>query len=198
MRITAFALLIASYFAVPALAQEVPVYTETGRIEIIFGDQHITHYTTQNTVPNDPDRQVHTASWLIMKPQLMGGINIAPDDIFVLITSHEKQEQKTGKSSLQVKFSLNPETFELKAKPATAIRFYPTDDGSFYAMTEGVFKIDHVTRLDANNLAIIASAEGIVTKQNSETIAHNPKDLVKFSARFNLQKIANRGSIQLP
>ncbi|MBV2145115.1 hypothetical protein KUG47_16645, partial [Falsochrobactrum sp. TDYN1] len=128
MKRTAAALMIAAYFAVPAFSQELPVYAETGTIDITFGDERITHYTTWNTVPNDPDRQVHTASWLIMKPQLMGGVNISPDDVFVLITSRDSLSPKPGQSSLRVEISLNPETLELKSKPAASIRFHPNGD----------------------------------------------------------------------
>lgn len=198
MKRTAAALMIAAYFAVPAFSQELPVYAETGTIDITFGDERITHYTTWNTVPNDPDRQVHTASWLIMKPQLMGGVNISPDDVFVLITSRDSLSPKPGQSSLRVEISLNPETLELKSKPAASIRFHPNGDDRFYALTEGAFKIESVTRIDANSFAIIANAQGVMTGQDSDIIAHNPEDAVKFGARFNLQKIANRGAIQLP
>jgi len=198
MKRTAAALMVAAYFAVPAFSQELPVYAETGIIDITFGDERITHYTTWNTVPNDPDRQVHTASWLIMKPQLMGGVNISPDDVFVLITSRDSLIPKPGQSSLRVEISLNPETLELKSKPAASIRFHPNDDDRFYALTEGAFKIESVTRIDANSFAIIANAQGVMTRQDSDIIAHNPEDAVKFSARFDLQKIANRGAIQLP
>ena len=198
MKRTAAALMVAAYFAVPAFSQELPVYAETGTIDITFGDERITHYTTWNTVPNDPDRQVHTASWLIMKPQLMGGVNISPDDVFVLITSRDSLIPKPGQSSLRVEISLNPETLELKSKPAASIRFHPNDDDRFYALTEGAFKIESVTRIDANSFAIIANAQGVMTRQGSDIIAHNPEDAVKFSARFDLQKIANRGAIQLP
>ncbi|PWL16214.1 hypothetical protein DKP76_18695 [Falsochrobactrum shanghaiense] len=190
--------MIAAYFAIPAFSQELPVYAETGTIDITFGDERITHYTTWNTVPNNPDREVHTASWLIMKPQLMGGVNISPDDVFVLITSRDTLDPKPGQSSLRVEISLNPETLELKSKPAASIRFHPKDDDSFYALTEGALKIESLARIDANSFAIVANAEGVMTGQNSDIIAHNPEDAVKFSARFDLQKIVNRGTIQLP
>lgn len=198
MKRTAAALVIAAYFSVPAFSQELPVYAETGTIDITFGDERITHYTTWNTVPNDPDREVHTASWRILKPQLMGGVNISPDDVFVLVTSRDTLDPKPGQSSMRVEFSLNPETLELKSKPAASFRLHPNGDGRFYALTDGKFKIENVSRLDGNNLAIVATAEGVMTGQENETIVHNPEDAVKFTARFDLQKIANRGTIQLP
>lgn len=198
MKRTAAALMIAAYFAVPAFSQELPVYAETGTIDIAFGDERITHYTTWNTVPNDPDREVHTASWLILKPKLMGGVNISPDDVFVLITSRDTLDPKPGQSTLRVEISLNPETLELKSKPAASIRFHPNGDDRFYAMTEGGFKIESVTRTDPDSFAIVANAEGVMTGQDSDNIAHNPEDAMQFSARFNLQKIANRGAVQLP
>lgn len=198
MKKTAAALMIIIYFAAPAFAQEQPIYAETGTIEITFGDERITHYTTWNSVPNDPDREVHTASWLIMKPQLMGGVNISPDDVFVLITSRDNPAPSLGQSSLRVELSLDPKTLELKSKPAASIRFHPKGNKSFYALTEGAFKIESVKRIDAKSFAIVGNAEGIMTGQASDTITHNPEDAVKFNARFDLQKIVNRGTIELP
>jgi hypothetical protein len=57
----AAALMGAAYFVVPAFSQELLVYAETGTVDITFGDERITHSTTWNTVPNDPDRQLHTS-----------------------------------------------------------------------------------------------------------------------------------------
>lgn len=109
--------------AVPAFSQELPEYAEMGTIDITFGDERITHHTMLNTVPNDLDRQVRSASRLIMKPQLMGGVNISPDDVFVLITSRDSLSLKPGQSSRRVEISLAPEALELKSKPAASIRF---------------------------------------------------------------------------
>lgn len=197
---TSFLSLLSSaiLLATPALAQGLPVYEETGVIEITFGEKRMTHYTTWNTVPGDPDRQVHTASWLILEPRLMGGVNITPDDVFVVIATRDSIEPNTGQASMRVEISLDPQTLQLKTKPAPTIRFHPEDGEGFYAMTDGTFEIESVTRIDADNFAITASAHGVMTGQTSETIAHNPEDAVEFSARFDLQRVSNRGAKSLP
>lgn len=184
--------------ATPALAQGLPVYEETGVIEITFGDERMTHYTTWNTVPDDPDRQVHMASWVILEPRLMGGVNISPDDVFVVITSRDSIEPNPGQASMRVEISLDPQTLQLKTKPAPTIRFHPNGRDGFYAMTDGTFEIENVTKIDNDNFAITASAHGVMTSQTSETIAHNPEDAVDFSARFDLQRVSNRGAEPLP
>ncbi len=198
MKTTAAALLTAACLAAPALSQEMPEYVQTGTIDITFGDEQTTHYTTSNTVPGEPGRQVHGASWLILEPKLLGGVNISPDDVFVLITSRDSLSSVAGPSSLQVEASLHPETLALKSKPAATIRFQPDGESRYYALTEGTFNIESAARIDANNLSLVATAEGVMTGQNSHTITHNPDDAVKFSARLKLEKVANRGTIPLP
>lgn len=198
--LTGFLSILASavLLTAPVLAQGVPSYEKTGTIEITFGDEQMTHYTTWNTVPNDAGRQVHTASWLILKPQLMGGVNISPDDVFVVVTSRDSIEPYPGQASMRVEISLNPETLELKAWPQPSIRFYPGDNDGFYAMTDGTFEIESVTMIDGDSFAVSANVQGVMTGQTSETVAHNPEDAIEFSARFDLQRVSNRGAKSLP
>lgn len=189
---------LAILLAMPALAQEMPVYEETGTIEISFGNEGMTYYTTSNTVSADPGRQVHTASWLILEPRLMGGVNISPDDVFVVIQARDSIEPRAGQATIRVEVSLDPDTLQLKKKPAPSIRFFPKGEDDFYAMTDGTFEIDSVTRIDANNFSIVASARGVMTGQTGEPVVHNPDDPVDFSARFELQRVSNRGDVSLP
>lgn len=42
-------------------AKDIPVYEETGTVNMTLADKQMTHYTTWNTVPGDPERQIHTA-----------------------------------------------------------------------------------------------------------------------------------------
>ena len=158
----------------------------------------MTHYTTSNTVPNDPERRVNTASWLVLKPQMMGGVNISPDDVFVVITSRNSIEPSSGQTSMRVEISLDPDTLDLKTRPAPSIRFYPEDDNRFYAMTDGKFAVESVNRINSDSFAITATASGVMTGQTSEMIAHNPDDMLEFSAYFDLQEIVNRGTAPLP
>ncbi len=78
-----FGLVVASCIAGAALAQGVTAYQQTGVINVTLGAEEVTHYTAWNTVPGDATRQVHTASWLILKPMLVGGVNISHDDLLV-------------------------------------------------------------------------------------------------------------------
>ena len=194
MRKLSLALALATCLAVPGWSQDFPVYEETGTVAISFGDEHMIHYTTANSMPGQPGWKVHTASWIVLEPRLLGGVNITPDDVFVTITTRGSIEPHPGKSTLRVELSLDPETLDLKTRPTPSISFHPDDGDGFYAMTEGVFEIESVTRTDADSFAIIARAHGVMTGQTNRDVVHNPEDSVEFSARFDLGKVVNRGA----
>ncbi len=200
MKNLTFGLVVASCFAGTAMAQGVPAYQETGAVTMTLGAKEVTHYTTSNTVPGDATRQVHTASWLILKPMLMGGVNISPDDVFVTLTTRDTVSPEFGQPEMRVEFSLDPVTLDLKTDPAATLTYHPADMDTdvYYALTKGSFQIESVTRLEADTLAIIATAEGEMSGQRSYDISHNPNDILPLSARFELQQVVNRGSIPLP
>ena len=169
-------------------------------VTMTTGAEEVTHYTTWNTFPGDATRQVHTASWMILKPMLMGGVNMSPDDVFVTVTTRDTVSPKFGQPEMRVEFSLDPVTLDLKTDPAANLQYYP--DGSstdvYYALTNGSFNVESVTRLEDDTLAIIATAEGEMSGQQSYDVSHNPSDILPLSARFELQQVVNRGSIPLP
>lgn len=200
MRKHILVLAITACAVTPGWAQEIPVYEETGTVNITLGDKQITHYTTWNTVPGDSERQVHTASWVILKPMLMGGVNMIPDDVFVTITSRDTVKPKSEQTSMRVEFSLDPVTLDLKPDSEPTILYYPysREADGYYAMTNGSFDIEKVTKIDANSFAISGSAQGEMTAQKNATIAHNPEDVLPFKAQFELQKVVNRSDIPLP
>jgi hypothetical protein len=198
MRKTTLALAIATCLAAPGWSQDFPVYQETGTIAITFGDEQMIHYTTGNSVPGQPGREVHTASWIVLEPRLLGGMNITPNDVFVTITSRGSIDPDPGQATLRVEASLDPETLDLKASPAPSISFHPDDGNGLYAMTVGVFEIESVTRIDADSFAIIANARGVMTGQTNWDVVHNPDDAVEFSARFDLRRVVNRRADPLP
>ena len=160
----------------------------------------MTHYTTWNTVPGDLDRQVHTASWVILKPMLMGGVNMIPDDVFVTINSRNTVKPTADQAEMKVEFSLDPVTLDLKPDSEPTILYYPPNSkaNEYYAMTNGSFDVEKVTKIDANSFAISGSAQGEMTGQKSHTVVHNPKDVLPFKAQFELQKVVNRSDIPLP
>lgn len=200
MKNVTFGLVMASCIAGAAMAQSVPAYQETGVIMMTLGAEEVTHYTTWNTVPGNATRKMHTASWLILKPMLMGGVNISPDDVFVTVTTRDTVPPSYGQPELRVEFSLDPATLDLKADPAVNLRYYPagSDTDVYYALTNGRFQVESVTRLEDDTLAIIATAEGQMSAQQSDDISHNPNDILPLSARFDLQQVVKRGSIPHP
>lgn len=198
MRKSTLALALATCLAMPGWSQDFPVYGETGTIAITFGGKDVIHYTTKNSVPGQPQQEVHTASWIVLEPRLMGGVNIIPDDVFVVITSRGTIEPDPGQATLRVEASLEPETLDLKSRPAPSIHFYPDGDDRFYALTDGTFEVESVTRLDAHSFAIIANAYGVMTGQTNRDVVHNPDDAVEFSARFDLRSVVNRSADPLP
>ncbi|WP_417423486.1 hypothetical protein [Hoeflea sp.] len=200
MKNLTFGLIVASSIASTAMAQGGPAYQETGVITMTLGAQEVTHYTTWNTVPGDATRQVHTASWLILKPMVMGGVNISPDDVFVTMTTRDTVSPKFGQPEMRVEFSLDPVTLELKADPAATLSYHPADSDSdvYYALTNGSFQVESVTRLADDTLAIIATAKGEMSGQQSSDISHNPNDIMPLNARFELKQVVKRGGIPLP
>lgn len=200
MKNLTFGLVVASCIAGAAMAQGVPAYQETGVVTMTLGAEEVTHYTTWNTVPGDAARQVHTASWLILEPMVMGGVKISPDDVFVTLTTRDTVSPEFGQPEMRVEFSLDPVTLDLKTDPAANLTYYPADSDSdvYYALTNGSFQVESVTRLEDDTLAIIATAEGEMSGQQSYDISHNPDDILPLSARFELQQVVKRGSIPLP
>jgi|GEM_PF-2630859 len=200
MKNLTFGFVVASCIAGAAMAQDVPAYQETGVITMALGAKEVTHYTTWNTVPGDATRQVHTASWLILKPMLMGGVNISPDDVFVTVATRDTVTPEFGRPEMRVEFSLDPVTLDLKTEPAATLTYYPggSDTDAYYALTNGSFQVESVTRLEGDILAIMATAEGEMSGQQSHDISHNANDILPLSARFELQKVVNRGGIPLP
>ena len=192
--------IIASCIAGSALANNIPAYEETGVITMTLGPTQMTHYTTWNTVPGDADRQIHTASWIIQKPIMLGGIKLSTDDALVTITARDSILPDHGQPTLRVEFALDPITFALNTEVDVNLLYYPTDsdlDG-YYALTNGQFKIEIVTRIDENTLSIIATAEGEMSAQTGYDVAHNPNDVLPLNARFDLKRVVNRSDISLP
>jgi hypothetical protein len=184
----------AIFLVAPTWAQNLPVYERTGTIEITLGSERMTHYTTSNTVPGQSGREVHTASWIVLEPRLLGGVNISPDDVFIIVRSRDSIEPETGQASLMLEFSLHHDTFELKTKPAPNIRFYPAGGGSdeYYALTDGSVVIESASSIDNGGLAIAGSVQGVVTLQTGESLIHNDDSVLEFSAQFSLENVASR------
>lgn len=195
-----FGVILASCIAGAAMAQDVPAYQQTGVVSMTIGAEEVTHYTAWNTFPGDTTRQIHTASWLILKPQLLGGVNITPNDVFVTLTTRDTVLPKYGQPELRVEFSLDPITLDLKTDPAASLRYYPegSDTDLYYALTNGSFEVESVTKLENDTLAIIATAKGEMSGQQSYDVGHNSNDILPLNARFELQQVVKRGDIPLP
>lgn len=192
MRKCAIALVLAASVTAPGFSQEFPLYEETGTIAITIGDEQMLHYTTWNTVPGEPGREVHTASWIVLEPRLLGGVNISPDNVFVAITSRETIAPEAWQTTLKVEFSLDPETLEMRTKPAPTISFHPAGSDTFYALTDGVLEIESLTQIDPDSFSIIGRASGMMTGQSGWEVVHNPDDPIEFSAEFDLKRVVNR------
>lgn len=96
---------------------------------------------------------------------------------------------------MSVEFSLDPETLALRAKPVPTIRFHP-DNAEHYALTNGELELHSVTRTEAGNLEISATARGKMVRQTKDGAEHN--DAQEFRAKFDLRNVASRGAIPLP
>ena len=188
-------------FTAPAWSNTIPVYEETGKVAITLGAEKMTHYTSWNNVPGSPGKEVHTASWLILKPMMMGGLNMATDDVFVTITTRDSIAPASGQQAeMKVEVSLDPITLGLMPDRTPSIQYYPSGSSAdkYYALTNGTFEIESATRIDPNTFTLIATAKGEMTGQNGYEPVHNPEDVLELNARFELQSVATRSDVPLP
>ena len=101
---------------------------------------------------------------------------------------------------MRVEISLGPETLEPVPDRAPSVHYYPTGrsvDG-YYALTNGRFEVETTSKIDTNSFRLIAIAKGEMTRQEGNEPVHNRKDILEFNARFELQRVVNRGDRPLP
>lgn len=177
--------------ATSSWARNLPVYQSTGTIEIMMGNEKQSHHTTVNTVPDQPEREVHTATWRVLKPMMLGGQNITPDDVFVVTSSRPTVEPGSKQPELRMEFSLEPETLKLKEKPKFSVRFFPAGDrsGNLYVLTEGSMELDSVTHVDEETLTIAGRVTGTMLFQESERAAPAADRGMTFTASFSLDRV---------
>ena len=201
MKIMTWAFGLVLGFTAPAWSKTIPVYEETGKVAITLGAEKMTHYTSWNNVPGSPGKEVHTASWLILKPMTMGGLNMATDDVFVTITTRDSIAPASGQQAeMRMEVSLDPITLGLMPDRTPSIQYYPSGSSAdkYYALTNGTFEIESATRIDANTFTLIATAKGEMTGQDGYEPVHNPEDVLEVNTRFELQRVANRSDVPLP
>lgn len=118
--------LVAFAFLMPfalAIGQEVPMYEATGSVEFALDGETHQFFTTWNTVPGEPGRQIHTGSWTVLKPMMMGGVNLSPDDVFVVVSARPTVNPIAGQPELRIEFSLDPGTLEHRSSVPVAVRY---------------------------------------------------------------------------
>lgn len=180
-----------TWAATAGWALELPVYQSTGTVEIMMGNEKQSHHTTANTVPNQPGREVHTATWRVLKPMMLGGQNIAPDDVFVVTSSRPTVEPGSKQPELRMEFSLDPQTLKLKDKPKFSVRFFPAGDRNenFYVLTDGSMELDSVTRIDEGTFAMAGRITGTMLLQESEKAQPAADKAMPFEASFSLNRV---------
>ncbi|MHA6732360.1 hypothetical protein [Devosia sp. A369] len=166
----------------PAAAQEMPVYEATGTVAFMLGADSHQHYTTWNTVPNEPGREIHTASWQVLKPMLLGGVNIAPNDVFVVVSAHPTVNPQAGQAEIRLEFSLDPETLQHRSSVPFTVRYEPKS-GAAPLTWEDINVLSMQTeRVDDDTIQLHAEIEGIGSGNGVEG----------FTAVLDLQTIKKR------
>lgn len=178
-------------------AQKFPVYQSTGTIEMTMGNEKHSHHTTFNTVPNQPGREVHTATWRVLKPMMLGGQNITPDDVFVVTSSRPTVEPVSKQPELRMEFSLDPKTLELKDKPSFSVRFSPGGDRykNFYMLTDGSMDLDSVKQVDEETLTIAGRVTGTMLFQESDKAEPAADKAMPFTAKFKLDTVRGKKAL---
>lgn len=152
-----------------------PVYTETGTINVVNGTAREKYFTTFNTVPGQPGREIHTASWITMT-----GTGL-PNDIFVSLSARPAVEPDTELPELKIEFSLEPESLQVKEGVPVKVAFTPGGESRHDELSNAVLTLDQATRVDEDTLALAGRVAGEMKGK-------------PFSATFAIDKARNRAS----
>jgi hypothetical protein len=104
-------------------AKEVPAYESTGTIELTVNDKQATYHATSNTIPGNPEKMVHTANWRILKPMLLGGVNISPPGILISITARPTVEPDSSAPWLKITFFVDENDYSLLDRPPFEVKY---------------------------------------------------------------------------
>lgn len=145
-----------------AWAQDMPVYESTGTVELVVDGKRATFYTTANTVPNQPERRVHTARWKVFAPMMLGGINMAPPGVSVSLTSRPAVEPDSSLPELKITFSLDENDHTLLESAAFEV-IYTVKEGPLageYQHASGALQIQSATPVGEDVIKITGRAAG--------------------------------------
>lgn len=170
-----------------AVAQGLPVYESTGTIEFSVDGKPSTYYTTSNTVPNEPQRMVHTASWKVFPPMMLGGINMAPPGVFVSLVAQPGVEPDSAAPQLKITFSVD-ETSHTLLESAPFEVVYTVKEGELagvYQHASGSLQIESVTPGGNDVLQIKGRATGtLAVKGKGKKKAGEP---LNYQAEFTVE-----------
>lgn len=148
-------------------AQNLPVYTSTGTIELAIDGKSSTYHTTSNTVPGQPGRMVHTANWRTFAPMMLGGINMAPPGLFVSLSAHPTVEPDPDAPQLKITFSLDDANHTLLETAPTEVH-YTIKNGALagqYEQASGSLQILSVEATGNDILKITGRAAGTLSSK---------------------------------
>lgn len=175
---------------VSAVAQQLPEYEETGTLVAEIDDVTQSYHTTSNTVPGQPGRYVHTASWRVLTPVKMGGISLGPEGVFISLVAQPSVPPRYGEPSIKITFLLDEDTYEhVDTTPFEVI--YIADEASQrveYQDDGGQLEIVSVMPDDDDVLNIQGKVSGtlVAAKQQGDA----PKLRVPYHITFDVRTAA--------
>ncbi len=181
----------------------------TGSIEALVDGQSYSAYTYATAVPDNvadgvTDEQQrailervagttqHSATFMHQDAMVMASIVLAPETIYVTLSTRTDHPEGDSVGSFLVKFSLDPETLELREEADVEVTFYPPGSSydNYYALTDGVLQLTSLEVLDSQTMAISGVISGLLSLQSGYAIEHNPDDVLSIEATFNIEQVA--------
>ncbi len=200
---------VSAAFSIAAFATAQGETFRTGVIEAVVDGQNYSAYTYATEVPDDvadgvTDEQQrailervagttqHSATFMHQDAMVMASIVLAPETIYVTLSTRTDHPEGDSVGSFLVKFSLDPEALELREEADVAVTFYPHGSSydDYYALTDGVLQLTSLEVLDSQTMAISGVISGLLSLQDDFDVAHNPDEVLQVEATFNIEQVA--------
>src|SRR5690606_34462678 len=166
-------------------AQELPQYESTGTVELVIDAKQATYHSTSNTVPGQPGRLVHTASWRTFPPMMMGGVNMAPKGIMLSVTARPTVEPDPSAPQLKITFSVDENDYSLlDSTPFEVI--YTIKEGrqaGDYKHASGTLEIESA-KLEEDVLHVVGKAKGALAPAKNK---NGSGPTFNYEANFNIR-----------
>lgn len=164
-------------------ASSLPEYTVTGTVELDTGGKTQVYETTTNTVPNRPGFLVHTATWRIMEPMMIAGMNLAPEGILVHLIANARIN-KDSSSHIRISFSVDENSYKLidSSKTVVALEQKNKDKKNNYEDEEPILVLNSAEMDASETLHVQGVLKGVLQPEGGTTTKS-----LDYEARFDVK-----------